>query len=105
MKNKKFTLYLGLNDKDTKTQKFDIVESFKFITNFLKLKGFTGATVYNAKGLYMHENGEFTTEETLRIELMFCTRNQVLDLCNELKGFFNQESIALQEDSVKSELV
>lgn len=102
---KKYTLYLGLNDKDTKTQKIATLEAYKFITNLLKLKGFDGATIYEAIGLYRHESGEFTTENTLRIELLFTEKEKVLELIKDLKNLFNQESVALQEETIESELI
>ena len=32
---KRFTLYMGLNDKDTKTQQISIVEAYKIVSNIL----------------------------------------------------------------------
>lgn len=45
---KKFTLYLGLNDKDTKTQKIGTLEAYKICNNIL-LNYTEGATVFEAK--------------------------------------------------------
>ena len=101
----KYTLYLGLNDKDTKTQLIGIVEAYKVVMNTLKNKGFDGATIYEATGLYKHESGTFTTEKTLRIEILFATRKDVMELITELKHSFNQESIALQVEKIDSQLV
>ena len=41
----KFTLYLGLNDKDTKTQLVSTLEAYKVVTNVLKTYT-DGATVF-----------------------------------------------------------
>ena len=43
----KFTLYLGLNDKDTKSQKIATVEAYKIVENLLKAD-FDGATIFVA---------------------------------------------------------
>ena len=67
---KKFTLYVGLNDKETKTQKIATLEAYKIIENLLLGLNIEGATIFEAKGLYKHESGEYTIENTLRIELL-----------------------------------
>ena len=65
----------------------------------------SGATIFEANGIYRHNNGEFTIEKTLRIELLFIEKEQVMEIVNELKRVFNQESIAIQEQTISSELV
>jgi hypothetical protein len=101
---KKYTLYLGLNDKDSKIQKIDTIEAYKIVSNIL-IKYTEGATIYSAQGIYKHENGEFVIEQTLRIELLFVEKNTVLELINILKHVFNQETIALQSENINSELI
>ncbi len=100
---KKYTLYLGLNDKDTKVQKINTLEAYKICINIL-MKYTDGATIYEAQGIYKHNNGTFTTETTLRIELLFITEKDVLQIIATLKQVFNQESIALQTESINSQL-
>jgi hypothetical protein len=103
-KMEKFTLYLGLNDKDTKTQKIATLEAYKIVTNLLAAD-FGGGTIYEAQGIYKHDDGTVVTETTLRIEILFATRAQVLDLIATLKKLFNQESVALQTENVDSTLI
>lgn len=100
---KKFTLYLGLNDKDTKQQEIATVEAYKIVSNLIS-SDFNGGTIFEAKGIYKHENGEIVTETTLRIELLFTEAIKVKALCDTLKKLFNQESIAVQEEVINSEL-
>ena len=100
----KFTLYLGLNDKDRKVQLISTLEAYKVCMNVLK--NYTnGATIFEANGLYKHDNGEFVIEKTLRIELLFINKKEVVELVEELKKIFNQESIAVQEEKITSELM
>ena len=47
---KKYTLYVGLNDKETKTQKVNTVEAYKIIENLLLNLNVEGATIFEAKG-------------------------------------------------------
>ena len=101
---KKFTMYLGLNDKDTKTQKIGTLEAYKVAMNILT-RYTDGGTIFEADGFYKHDDGTITIEKTLRIELLFIERTTALKIADELKIVFNQESIALQEDNINSELV
>lgn len=101
---KKFTLYLGLNDKDTKRQQIDTIEAYKIVSNLLA-KDFGGGTIFSADGIYRHDDGTIVIEKTLRIEILFAERDNVLKLCDELKRLFNQESIAMQSEDINSELV
>lgn len=100
---KKFTLYLGLNDKDTKTQKIATVEAYKIVSNLITAK-FDGGTIFEAHGLYKHEDGQFVDETTLRIELLFAAVEDVREFVNTLKVIFNQESVAVQQEVIDSEL-
>ena len=100
----KFILYLGLNDKDTKVQKIATLEAYKIAMNILQ--NYTeGATVYEANGLYKHDDGTFVIEKTLRIELMFVDQRTVEKIVKDLKKVFNQESVIVQKEVVNSVLM
>lgn len=101
---KKFTLYLGLNDKVTLSQKINTIEAYKIAMNII-LKHTDGATIFEASGYYKHDNGQVTIEKTLRIELLFIDKKAVLSIIETLKTVFNQESIILQEENISSELI
>lgn len=101
-----YTLYLGLNDKDTKTQKIDTIEAYKICENMCA-DFFGGATIFSAKGIYKHDDNTIVIENTLRIEILeFDTSiyERVRDFVGTLKSVFNQESIAVQVETVNSEL-
>ena len=101
---KKYTLYLGLNDKDTKTQKFDTITSYK-ITQDIILNHTDGATISLNDGIYTYKNGEIIIEKTLKIELLFINEIKTKAIIQELKERFNQESIAIQEILIKTDLI
>ena len=100
----KYTLYIGLNDKDTKIQKVNTLEAYKIIENVLLGYNVEGATIFEAKGIYKHESGEYVTENTLRIELLFVDKATVKKVVEDIKRILNQESIAVQFEKVESEL-
>jgi len=103
---RKFTLYLGLNDQHTKTQKIDTLEAYKVVENMLA-NMFDGGTIFAAHGVYKHGDGTVVIENTLRIEILEFDGdilNSVKDFVNNLKTMFNQESVAVQVEHVNSEL-
>ena len=100
---KKFTLYMGLNDKDTKVQVISTIEAYKVVSNIIA-KDFGGGTIYEAQGIYKHDDGKIVFEKTLRIEILFAEEPQIKALVAELKKIFNQESIAVQVEDINSDL-
>ena len=99
----KYTLYMGLNDKDSKAQQISTLEAYKIVSN-LVAKEFNGGTIYEADGVYRHDDGTIVIEKTLKIELLFAEQKDVKDFCETLKRIFNQESIAVQREEINSEL-
>lgn len=101
---KKFTLYLGLNDKDSKVQEISTVEAYKIVTRMLAAK-FGGGTVFEATGVYKHvPERQIVIETTLRIEILFADEADVRSFVEELKKLFNQKEIAVQSEVIQSEL-
>lgn len=100
----KFTLYIGLNDKDTKVQQISTLEAYKIIKNILLGYNVEGATIFEAMGIYKHDSGEYVTENTLRIEIMFVEKETIKKVVEDAKRILNQESIAVQRELIESEL-
>ena len=95
---KKFTLLVGLNDKDTKTRKVNRNKAKQVIMNICG-----DCTISDAIGHYTHEDGTVVTEKSLRVEMLFKADNEVISYCHAIKKALNQESIALSctyEDSM-----
>ena len=99
----KYILYVGLNDKDTKTQKIDTLSAYN-LTNNILLNYVEGATVTQSKGIYKHNNGNVVIENTLIIELLFTDNDIVNKIANDLKKALNQESIEIQKFNIESYL-
>lgn len=99
----KYILYVGLNDKDTKTQKIDTLSAYN-LTNNILINYVEGATVTQSKGIYKHNNGNVVIENTLVIELLFTDKTTVETIAKELKMALNQESIAIQKQTIESYL-
>jgi len=102
-KLEKFTLFIGLNDKDSKQQEINTVDCYKILMN-LFLKNGVDCTISESQGFYTHLDGTFTIEKSLRVEILFSSKEKIYSLCDSIKILLNQESIAVQRDLVESEL-
>ena len=103
MNTQKYTLTIGLNDKDTKQQKYDIITCYKLVEDILK-KYLDGYTIYEAKGGYKHDDGTFISENSLVVMLLFTNDIQVKIIVDTIKQVLNQESVAVVKETIKSEL-
>lgn len=101
----KYILYVGMNDKDTKTQNITILSAREIIMNTVMGNGLDGATISEAIGLYKHEDGTVVTEQTLRVEILFATEKQIKHICETLKQVLNQESIVVEKQTINSTLI
>jgi hypothetical protein len=103
----KYELYMGLNDKDTKVQKVDTIEAYKIVSKEVA-KRFNGGTIFQSSGVYKHDDGTVVIENTLKIEIILFDKsigeNDVRMFVAWLKEMFNQESVAVQQSKVYSDL-
>ena len=98
--SKVFTLYVGLNDKDTKKQ---VVPTKRAKEIVVRICG--DCTISTADGHYTHEDGKEVTEKTLRVELFCKADNQIKSYCKQLKRALNQESIAVNTQVVQTNFI
>jgi PII-like signaling protein len=99
---KKYTLNIGLNDKDSKTQEINDIESCSRIIESLNESLIDGYTIYNANGFYTYENGAQVNEKTIIVEIVNEKKEKILKACNSIKRKLNQESILIQEYNIES---
>ena len=102
---RKITLYIGLNDKDTKTQKISTLDAYAMVCNTLKVD----ATISEARGVYTHADGTIVFETSLVVELLdfddTITNEWLKRKTKTLKEVLNQESVAVQVQDIDSELM
>ena len=96
----KFTLYVGLNDKDTKKQEIPTEDAMKLVS---KVVG--DNTTQIVHGHYTHDDGSEVDETTLKVELLFKEESDVRLYCTDLKRLLNQESIAVNKEISMSALI
>lgn len=102
---RKITLYVGLNDRETKTQLINTLDAYRIVTNVLGVD----STITEAKGIYTHEDGAITSETTLVVMLLDfehkMTKTWLTDKVNAIKLALNQESVAISTEEIESELM
>lgn len=101
---KKYVLSIGLFDKDTKILEVDVDSARRLLDNQVA-RMFDGGTTYGAMGVYKHANGELVQEPTLRVELLYTTRESVLELAKWAKETFNQESVLMESIEEEADFI
>lgn len=97
----KYTLYIGLNDKDSKVQEINTVDAYKIVGALVG-----DCTIQEARGLYTHQDGTQVLENTLIVQIIDFTGSlNVHPVVETLKTALNQESIAVIRETVNSELM
>lgn len=101
----KYSFFIGLNDKDSKTQIIETLTAYNIVNRIFIDNGVDGATITSGKGIYKHNNGDIVVEETIIVQVYeFDSAINVRQICSELKTVLNQESIAVEKQETNSGL-
>ena len=103
----KITISIGLFDKDSKTQSISNDEAMETVSSCF-LSRLDAFTVYFAKGVYTHENGQQIQETTIRVEIVSFNDNDynnAIESIREVKQALNQESVLLEKQTINSSLI
>ncbi|NLL41838.1 MAG: DUF3574 domain-containing protein [Firmicutes bacterium] len=95
----KYTLYIGLNDKDSYRQEIPTEEAEALVEGII-LKYADGFTRILAKGAYTDGAGVVTFEDSLIYELLFTTEEQVSKIIDEVLAALNQDSVLVERQRV-----
>jgi hypothetical protein len=101
---RKFTLSVGLNDKDTKVQRISTIEAYKIVENVIVEK-VGGGSIFEGRGVYKHDNGQVVIENSLQVQLFDCELDKVREVVEIIKVMLNQESIILTIEEVNSQFI
>lgn len=93
---KKYTVYLGLNDAETGTQLLDCEEAKELARAIIVGQGI-GYKEYIAFGAYL-ENGDVITNDTLVYEFYFVDESDVSEVVQKLKDGLNLASVYINEE-------
>ncbi len=86
------TIYVGLNDADTKVQKFDTEKYISVLRNVCHNYN-VAFSFHMINGGYFHDDGRYTEENTLVLILIDVPENMVREIAKDLCAFFHQESV------------
>ena len=94
-------IYVGLNDSVTMQQEHETDTYISILKNVCRSYqvAFSFSVV---QGGYIHEDGQYTQENSLVISLIDADPVSVNELAKDLCVFFHQESVLITEDSVRA---
>lgn len=95
----KYTLYIGLNDKDEYNQLISTEEA-KEIVDAICLQYVDGYTVMEAKGAWADEKDILTQENTLVYYFREADEASLREIMNEVIEVLNQNTILLEKQTV-----
>ena len=94
----RYTIYLGLKDKDRMQQLVSTEEFVALVANTCASKRL-GFSLDTEKGGYLMENGTFVVEDSLALSFVGAEKEQILTLAEELRVRLNQETVLVAEES------
>ena len=103
----KLIISIGLLDKDTKTQLINNDVAMQKVNDCF-LSRLDAFTVYFAKGVYTHDNGQQVQENTIRVEVVAFNGNDynnTIQSIKDVKKALNQETILLEKQAIDSYLI
>lgn len=94
---KKYIFSIWLNDKDTKKQIIDTALALSIISKEVA-EAFGGGTIYEANGVFSHEDNSIVQEKTIRVETLdFINDNNVfVEFAKRMRDKLNQESVLME---------
>lgn len=102
---KKFTLFIGLNDKDTFKQEISTKKAISLIVDTVISNHLSGCTVQQSIGYYLHNNStNLVIEKSINLIIYTNKTSQIKTLINQLKVLLNQESIIYQVENTTSKV-
>lgn len=96
-----YTLFIGMNDKDTHKQELSTEEFKERIANTLG-----DCTIREgATGYHTHNNGIRVIEKSLEVTKFGGTKKSIVNMVKQLKQLLNQECIILKTQISKSDFI
>ena len=102
----RYTLTIGLFDKDTKRQKISTDIAIRIVSDLVvNVIGY--GTIHTGNGIYTHAAGAIVIEPSLVyfVDGENDLKNKVKTLAWSIKKALNQESVMLEETAVKMEFI
>ncbi len=94
-----YSVIVGLNDKDTNSQKFEMEKYVRLIEFYCQTYGIS-FSVQRTNGGYVYANGRYTRENSLTVLLIDSTKEQADAMGAELCALFNQETVLITHEKI-----
>ena len=94
-----YTIYIGLNDSQTKVQEFNTAKYISILKNVC-LNYHVGFSMHLNSGGYFHEDGCFVEENTISLMLTNVEEPTVTEIAKDLCAFFHQESVMVTSSPI-----
>lgn len=94
-------IYIGLNDQDTRQQRFD-TEKYTKLLKKVCINYRVPFSISVSEGGYFHEDGAFTAETSLVMTLIDVPNETIEEIARDVCVFFHQESVLVTESTVKA---
>lgn len=104
MKTDRYTIYVGLNDGDTKEPRRDL-QTLESVLYSVCKNYKVSFSILESEGGYFHANGHFIKEDSIQVILIGSTKEIANEIAIDICAFFNQESVLVVHDVVDSYMV
>ena len=92
-------IYVGLNDSETRAQKYETEQYVKILKDICK-NYHVAFSMDIEEGGYYHEDGEYTEETSLVLVLIDAEQDVVQNIAQALCTGFHQESVLVTENRI-----
>ncbi len=86
------TIYVGLNDSESRQQKFDTEKYISLLENVCQ-SYHVAFSMNTITGGYFHDDGTYVEENTLVLTMLNVKDETVQEIARDLCMFFHQESV------------
>lgn len=97
-------VYIGLNDSETKHQKFDTSRYIELLKRVCVSYG-TPFSFDVVSGGYIHDDGQYTEENTIVLTFIDVDQNIIDEIAQDLRTFFHQESILITTSPIRLRMI
>ncbi|MBQ9007228.1 MAG: hypothetical protein IJ092_12785 [Atopobiaceae bacterium] len=94
-------IYVGLNDADTKEQKFG-VDRYVTVLKRVCVEYGVPFSFDLQQGGYLHEDGTYTEEQSIVLTFIDVDPKTIEEVAKDLCVFFNQESVLITKGQIEA---
>lgn len=100
IRKKRYTISIGLNDKDTMAQKIQTEKILRLVNTCCKSYGLAFSSVLQDGG-YVHEDNSYVLEKSVCLVFIDPDEAAIQEIGQDLCAFLNQESVLVTVDEVE----